>query len=153
MNRRVPGFNFNIEQSRQSMDKIDALLRAEHAQLWINRDARQSRPAAGREPLLHHPARRAGRGHIGQAIGRPARDAAPQLDRIRAALLAINSADDERNPPETGLMERELERVIGTKLVLIPPSADTRGHGTTGTAAFYNAPLQDLPNAVPRRAN
>jgi N-acyl homoserine lactone hydrolase len=40
--RRVPGFNFNIEQSRQSMDKIDALVKAEHGQLWINHDAKQS---------------------------------------------------------------------------------------------------------------
>jgi N-acyl homoserine lactone hydrolase len=42
VNRRVPGFNFNIEQSRQSMDKIDAIVKAEHAQLWINHDAKQS---------------------------------------------------------------------------------------------------------------
>jgi len=42
VNRRVPGFNFSIEQSRQSMDKIDAILKAEHAQLWINHDAAQS---------------------------------------------------------------------------------------------------------------
>jgi glyoxylase-like metal-dependent hydrolase (beta-lactamase superfamily II) len=40
--RRVPGFNFNAEQSRQSMDKIDALLKSEHAQLWINHDSAQS---------------------------------------------------------------------------------------------------------------
>jgi glyoxylase-like metal-dependent hydrolase (beta-lactamase superfamily II) len=42
VNRRVPGFNFNVEQSRLSMDKIDAVVRAEHAQLWINHDARQN---------------------------------------------------------------------------------------------------------------
>lgn len=80
-------------------------------------------------------------------------DAAPQLDRIKAALLAINSADDERNPPETGLMERELKRVTGAKLFLIPASADTRGHGTTGMAVFYKAPLRDLLEAAPKRAD
>ncbi|WP_252720286.1 hypothetical protein, partial [Acinetobacter baumannii] len=37
-------------------------------------------------------------------------DPSPGLDRIKAQLLAINSADDERNPPETGIMERELRR-------------------------------------------
>jgi len=42
VNRRVPVFNFNAEQSRQSMDKIDAVLKAEHARLWINHDAHQS---------------------------------------------------------------------------------------------------------------
>jgi N-acyl homoserine lactone hydrolase len=41
-NRRVPGFNFNIEQSKASLDKVDALVKAEHAQLWINHDSAQS---------------------------------------------------------------------------------------------------------------
>ena len=58
------------------------------------------------------------------------------LERIQAALLAINSADDERNPPETGIMERELKRVKNGRLYLIPASEDTRGHGTTGMAKF-----------------
>ena len=40
--RRVPSFNFNAEQSRQSMDKVDAIVKAERAQLWINHDAKQS---------------------------------------------------------------------------------------------------------------
>ena len=80
-------------------------------------------------------------------------DAAPQLDRIRAALLVVNSADDERNPPETGLMERELKRVNGAKLYLIPASVDTRGHGTTSMAKFYKNPLQGLLQVAPKRAN
>lgn len=42
VNRRVPGFNFDVEQSRRSMDKVDAIVKAEHAQLWINHDAQQS---------------------------------------------------------------------------------------------------------------
>jgi N-acyl homoserine lactone hydrolase len=42
VNRRVPGFNFNQDQSRQSMDKVDAIVKAEHAQLWINHDVKQS---------------------------------------------------------------------------------------------------------------
>jgi N-acyl homoserine lactone hydrolase len=41
-NRRVPSFNFNAEQSRQSMDKIDAIVKAENAQLWINHDVKQN---------------------------------------------------------------------------------------------------------------
>ncbi len=41
-NRRVPGFNFDIGQSKQSMDKVDALMKAEHAQLWINHDSAQN---------------------------------------------------------------------------------------------------------------
>jgi homoserine O-acetyltransferase/O-succinyltransferase len=79
-------------------------------------------------------------------------DASPGLGRITAALLAINSADDERNPPETGLMERELKRVKNGQLLLIPASAETRGHGTTGIARFWSEDLRRFLDAAPRRA-
>ncbi len=68
-------------------------------------------------------------------------DAAPGLERIQAALLAINSADDERNPPETGLLDREIKRVKNGRVYLIPASTETRGHGTTGMAKFYKPQL------------
>jgi len=42
VNRRVPGFNFNVDQSRQSMDRVDAVVKSEHAQLWINHDSKQT---------------------------------------------------------------------------------------------------------------
>jgi homoserine O-acetyltransferase len=74
------------------------------------------------------------------------------LERIQAALLAINSADDERNPPETGIMDRGLKRVKNGKLLLIPASADTRGHGTTGMARFWRSELQLFLASVPKRA-
>jgi homoserine O-acetyltransferase len=77
---------------------------------------------------------------------------APRLERIAAALLAINSADDERNPPETGLMERELKRVKDGKLYLIPASEETRGHGTTAMAKFWKKQLEELLASAPRRA-
>jgi homoserine O-acetyltransferase len=76
----------------------------------------------------------------------------PGLDRISAALLAINSADDERNPPELGIMERELARIKNGRFYLIPASADTRGHGTTAMAKFWKAQLQELLAAAPVRA-
>ncbi len=79
-------------------------------------------------------------------------NASPNLERIQAALLAINSADDERNPPETGLMERELKRVKNGRLYLIPASADTRGHGTTGMAKFYKRQIEELLATAPRGA-
>ena len=75
----------------------------------------------------------------------------PQLERIQAALLVINSADDERNPPELGVMERELKRVKNARLHLIPTSADTRGHGTTGMAKFWKREVGELLQAAPRR--
>lgn len=79
-------------------------------------------------------------------------DASPGLEKIQAALLAINSADDERNPPETGIMERELKRVKNGKLYLIPASGDTRGHGTTGNAKLWKQQLQDWLANVPQKA-
>ena len=63
----------------------------------------------------------------------------------------INAADDERNPPETGLMERELKRVPGARLHLIPASDDTSGHGTTGRAKFYAGQLKQLLQDAPKR--
>jgi homoserine O-acetyltransferase/O-succinyltransferase len=73
------------------------------------------------------------------------------LERIEATLLAINSADDERNPPETGLTEARLKRVKNARLYLIPASTQTRGHATTGNAAFYKQPLQELLQSAPQR--
>jgi homoserine O-acetyltransferase/O-succinyltransferase len=73
------------------------------------------------------------------------------LERITAPLLAINAADDERNPPETGLMEREMKRVKNGRLHLIPASEDTRGHGTTGMAKLWKGQLQAFLEAAPRR--
>lgn len=66
----------------------------------------------------------------------------PYLERIRARVLAINSADDERNPPETGLMEAALRRIAQARLHLIPASAETLGHGTTGNARFWAEELR-----------
>jgi homoserine O-acetyltransferase len=79
-------------------------------------------------------------------------DAAPGLDRIEAAVLAINAADDERNPPETGVMANALKQVKNAKLYLIPASAETSGHLSTGNAKFYEQPLRDLLQTTPQRA-
>jgi homoserine O-acetyltransferase len=76
-------------------------------------------------------------------------DPSPGLERIRATVLAINSADDERNPPETGIMERELKRIKNVNLVLIPASDDTRGHFTTFFAKFWKQQVQELLQTVP----
>jgi homoserine O-acetyltransferase len=73
------------------------------------------------------------------------------LERIAAALLVINAADDERNPPETGLTENALKRVKNGRLHLIPASDETRGHGTTGMAKFYKQQLEELLKTAPQR--
>jgi homoserine O-acetyltransferase len=78
-------------------------------------------------------------------------DPSPGLDRIRAAVLALNSSDDERNPPELDVMEREIKRVNNGRYVLIPGGPDTRGHGTTGMAKLYKQELAELLRQAPRR--
>jgi homoserine O-acetyltransferase len=80
-------------------------------------------------------------------------NAEPHLDKITAPLLAINSADDERNPPETGLMAAAMKKVKNGRLLLIPASADTRGHGTTGMAKFYKKELGELLESAPKRGS
>jgi homoserine O-acetyltransferase/O-succinyltransferase len=73
------------------------------------------------------------------------------LERIEATLLAINAEDDERNPPETGLTVARMKRVKSGKLYLIPASTETRGHQTTGNAAFYKEQLRELLQTAPQR--
>jgi homoserine O-acetyltransferase/O-succinyltransferase len=76
----------------------------------------------------------------------------PGLGRIQASVLAINSADDERNPPETGLTADALKRVKNARLLLIPASAETRGHGTTMMARFWSRELAEFLATAPRHA-
>jgi homoserine O-acetyltransferase len=64
-------------------------------------------------------------------------DPSPDLERITAPVLAINSADDVINPPELGLMERLMPRVRNGRYVLIPIGEHTRGHGTHTVAAAW----------------
>lgn len=75
---------------------------------------------------------------------------APSLERINATVLAINSADDERNPPETGTLEREIKRVKNGRIYLVPASELTVGHGTTFQAKFWKSQLTDLLQIAPR---
>ena len=75
----------------------------------------------------------------------------PGLEKIQAAVLAINAADDERNPPETGIMERELKRIKNARLFLIPASEATAGHGTTGNAKWWKAQMADWLRGVPAK--
>jgi homoserine O-acetyltransferase/O-succinyltransferase len=68
----------------------------------------------------------------------------PHLGEIRAPLLAINSADDEVNPPELGQVARNIEKVPHGRYILIPTSDETRGHGTHSQAAVWKQYLVDL---------
>ena len=69
---------------------------------------------------------------------------APALEKIKAPLYAINSADDQVNPPELGILEREIKRVKRGRYILIPTSDETRGHGTHSLPAIWGKYLAEL---------
>ena len=69
---------------------------------------------------------------------------APKLETIKAPLIAVNSADDFINPPELGMIEREIKRVKRGQFVMIPISEETRGHGTHTVAKIWQGYLKEL---------
>jgi homoserine O-acetyltransferase/O-succinyltransferase len=79
------------------------------------------------------------------AVG-ASRDYAPEadLEKINKPLLAINFADDLINPPELGILEREIKRVPHGKAIIVPMSDRTRGHGTHTLAAVWENHLSEF---------
>jgi len=75
-------------------------------------------------------------------------DPSPHLEKITARVLAINAADDERNPTELGILQREIKRVKNGRYFEIPASATTRGHGTSGDAKYWKHLLPALLNGT-----
>ena len=71
-------------------------------------------------------------------------DPGPTLDKIRAPLVAINFADDLINPPELGILEREIKRVPRGRAVTLPMSEKTRGHGSHTIATLWRSELELL---------
>lgn len=71
-------------------------------------------------------------------------DPGPGLGRIQAPLIAVNFADDLINPPELGILEREVRRVPKGKAVVLPYSERTRGHGSHTVAALWKEHLLAL---------
>ncbi len=71
-------------------------------------------------------------------------DPSPNLEKINVPLLAINSADDEINPPELCIIEKEIKRVKPGHFVLLPISDQTRGHGTHSLSEIWKQYLAEL---------
>jgi homoserine O-acetyltransferase len=80
-------------------------------------------------------------------------DPAPDLAYIEAAVLAINTADDERNPPELGLLDTALQRLKHphSRALLLPGGPDTTGHSAVLQATRWASALADFLAQVPRR--
>ena len=71
-------------------------------------------------------------------------DPGPGLGKTRAPLLANNFADDLINPPELGILEREIKRVPHGRALVIPVTPLSRGHGTHTVAAVWKDHLAEL---------
>jgi homoserine O-acetyltransferase len=72
------------------------------------------------------------------------------LEKIQATLLAINAADDERNPLELGILDREMKRVKHGRIRVITTTESGAGHGATGNAKLYAKDLRDVLGSAPR---
>jgi homoserine O-acetyltransferase/O-succinyltransferase len=77
-------------------------------------------------------------------------DATPGLPRITRPVLVINSADDERNPPESGIVERAVAQLPHGEYDLLPESFETRGHGTVFMAKLYAQRLGQFLASLPQ---
>lgn len=78
-------------------------------------------------------------------------DPAPELEQIKAPLLAINSADDLINPPEQGVLERNIKRVKNGRAIIIPFSEQTVGHGSHTKAVLWKKDLADFLRRTEKR--
>jgi homoserine O-acetyltransferase len=71
-------------------------------------------------------------------------DPSAQLEKIKAQVMWVNSADDFINPPELKIAEHEVARLKNGRFVLIPASEQTHGHGTHTWAAIWKQYLEEL---------
>jgi homoserine O-acetyltransferase/O-succinyltransferase len=80
-------------------------------------------------------------------------NASAGLEKIQAQLLVINSADDERNPVELGILDREIKRVKSSRAFLIPASGETAGHATAYFARFWKREVDQVLRTAPHLQN
>jgi homoserine O-acetyltransferase len=66
------------------------------------------------------------------------------LEKIKAQVMWINSADDFLNPPELGLAEKDVKRIRNGRFVVIPASAATNGHATHSMPSVWGQYLAEL---------
>ncbi len=75
----------------------------------------------------------------------------PQLDKIICPLTAINSADDQINPPELKIIDVDILHVRQGQFILLPITEATRGHGTHSLPAIWRIDLKELLDRSTRR--
>jgi homoserine O-acetyltransferase len=113
-------------------------------------DAREGRPAP--QSATERTVRGDANDHLYQWESSRDYNPSPASRRSRPRCSRINSADDERNPPEIGVLDREIKRVKNGRVFLIAASENTAGHGTTGQARFWKSELAALLQSAPRLA-
>jgi homoserine O-acetyltransferase len=69
---------------------------------------------------------------------------APLLSRVTVPVTWVNSADDFINPPNLRIAEAEVRKMPRARFVLIPETAETRGHSTHTWALFWKDELVKL---------
>lgn len=69
---------------------------------------------------------------------------APHLEKIKAPLFAINSADDQVNPPELHILETEIKKVKKGRAIVLPITDKTSGHGTHSNPQIWSQYLKQL---------
>jgi homoserine O-acetyltransferase len=78
-------------------------------------------------------------------------DPSKRVQEIAAPALFINSADDQVNPPELGLAEQFAKQMPKTRFILLPITAETRGHGTHSLPRVWGKYLADFLATLPER--
>ncbi|MFO0094952.1 MAG: alpha/beta fold hydrolase [Gemmatimonadaceae bacterium] len=78
-------------------------------------------------------------------------DPSARVGDIKAPALFINSADDQVNPPELGLAEKYAALMPKTRFILLPITADTRGHGTHSLPRVWGRYLGEFLATLPER--
>lgn len=69
---------------------------------------------------------------------------APLLSKITVPVTWINSADDFINPPNLKIAEGEVAKMPNARFILLPETAETRGHSTHTWAIFWKQHLAEL---------
>jgi homoserine O-acetyltransferase len=146
------GGEYTAEPQQALRTALDLLLIAGSAPLYMQKTY-PTRDAADKELDDYFKARFAGldaNDLLYQVNASRNYDPSPQLEKITAPVMYINSADDFINPPELGIAEREIKRVRNGRFVLLPISEETRGHGTHTRAAVWKQYLAELLGKSPK---
>jgi homoserine O-acetyltransferase/O-succinyltransferase len=68
----------------------------------------------------------------------------PNLERIRARVIAVNAADDFISNTDEAVMQMLMKRVKRGRFVLLPETAGTHGHSSGGDPSLWTQYLAEL---------